>query len=87
MNGSAGKNGNPGVCEAGTGGERPQVLDYLRISPTGPLIPLVFTLTTIRNRLSLCVTYRTTSFHEEKLQGVVEDFVRRLEAVAAEETR
>jgi hypothetical protein len=82
-NGSAGKNGSPGVTEGDT---RPQILDYLRISPTGPLIPLVFTLTTIRDRLSLCVTYRTTSFHEEKLLEVVEDFLQRLEAVAAEES-
>ncbi len=59
----------------------PRILDYLRISPTGPLIPLVFTLTTIRRRLSLCVTYRVQSFHEPNLLTVVDDFVRRLEAV------
>jgi hypothetical protein len=68
--------------KAAAGG--PRVLDYLRISPAGPLIPLVFTLTTIRGRLSLCVTYRTTTFKEEKLKGIVDDFVRRLEEVGAE---
>jgi len=62
-------------------GEGPRVLDYLRISPAGPLIPLVFTLTTIGGRLSLCVTYRTQAFHEERLKMVVNDFVRRLEEV------
>jgi hypothetical protein len=65
----------------GTGGEGPRVLDYLRISPAGPLIPLVFTLTTIRGRLSLCVTYRTTSFRQDKLKEIVDDFVRRLEDI------
>jgi hypothetical protein len=59
----------------------PRIRDYLRISPTGPLIPLVFTFTTIRGRLSLCTTYRTTSFQEEKIQGLVDDFIARLQAV------
>ena len=58
---------------------RARVLDYLRISPTGPLIPLVFTLTTIGQRLSLCVTYRTTAFSDEQANGIVADFVQRLE--------
>jgi hypothetical protein len=69
----AGTNGTPG----------PHVLDYLRISPAGPLSPLVFTLTTIGGRLSLCVTYRTAAFREERARGVVDDFVRRLEAIQA----
>jgi hypothetical protein len=56
-----------------------RVLDYLRISPTGPLIPLVFTLTTIGQRLSLCVTYRTTAFSDEQAKEIVSDFVQRLE--------
>ena len=73
--GPAGEAGMEGMG----GGAR--VLDYLRISPAGPLIPLVFTLTTIRGRLSLCVTYRTTSFRPEKLHGIVDDFVRRLEEI------
>jgi hypothetical protein len=72
--------------EAGMGGQedKPLVRDYLRISPTGPLIPLVFTLTTIGGRLSLCVTYRTTSMHPQDAEGIIADFVKRLEAVAAE---
>ncbi|MGN6369308.1 MAG: hypothetical protein ACTHN5_13695 [Phycisphaerae bacterium] len=58
---------------------KPRVLDYLRISPTGPLIPLVFTLTTIGQRLSLCVTYRTTAFSDEQAREIVGDFVERLQ--------
>jgi NRPS condensation-like uncharacterized protein len=61
--------------------EGPQVLDYFRISPTGPLLPLVFTLTTIGKRLSLCVTYRTTAFRDLEAKGLAEDFVRRLQSI------
>lgn len=57
----------------------PMVLDYLRISPTGPLLPLVFTLTTIGPRLSLCVTYRTTAFTDEQARALGADFIKRLE--------
>lgn len=62
----------------GSGGNGPEVLDYLRVSPTGPLLPLVFTLTTIGEQLSLCVTYRTTAFTAEQAEGLVADFMRRL---------
>jgi hypothetical protein len=65
--------------------DMPQILDYLRISPTGPLIPLVFTLTTIRGRLSLCATYRTTTFSEERFLRVVHDFIQRLQEVVGGE--
>ncbi|MEI8197976.1 MAG: hypothetical protein WCI73_18945, partial [Phycisphaerae bacterium] len=57
----------------------PTVLDYIRISPTGPLLPLVFTLTTIGPRLSLCVTYRTTAFTDEQARAISREFVTRLE--------
>jgi hypothetical protein len=66
----------------GARAEEPRVLDYLRISPAGPLIPVVFTLTTIRGRLSLCVTYRKTSFNDAKLLELVNDLMRRLELVS-----
>ena len=61
--------------------ETPQILDYLRISPVGPLIPVVFTLTTIRDRLSLCVTYRSTAISDADATKLVEDFNRRLEGI------
>lgn len=70
-----------GTTAAAADPAAPRVLDYLRISPAGPLIPLVFTLTTIGQRLSLCVTYRTTSFKDPDLLKVVDDFVRRLEEI------
>ena len=64
--------------------DTPRVLDYIRISPAGPLIPLVFTLTTIGGRLSLCVTYRIMAFHADRLTSLVDDFIERLEAVGRE---
>ncbi len=60
----------------------PQVLDYLRISPTGPLLPLVFTLTTIDQRLSLCVTYRTTALNDEQAQKIIDGFIQELNTLA-----
>lgn len=57
---------------------KPVVLDYLRISPTGPMTPLVFTLTTIHQRLSLFVTYRTTAFEGRDVEKIVDDFIARL---------
>jgi hypothetical protein len=68
---------------AGGGGEGPQVLDYFRISPTGPLLPLVFTLTTIGTRLSLCVTYRTTAFRDLEAKGLADDFIQRLQSIGS----
>ena len=34
------------------------LLEYLRISPTGPMVPLVFNLTTLGDRLHLSMTCR-----------------------------
>ena len=40
------------------------VLEYLRISPTGPMVPLVFNLTTLGDRLHLSMTYREVLLDE-----------------------
>lgn len=58
--------------------DRAAVLDYFRVSPTGPLLPLVFTLTTIADRLSLSVTYRTTAFSAASSGQIASAFVARL---------
>ena len=59
-------------------GGQAMVLDYFRISPVGPLVPLVFTLTTIRDRLSLCVTYRTTAFSQDQAKRIARELMERL---------
>jgi hypothetical protein len=61
----------------------PRILDYIRISPTGPLLPLVFTLTTLRDRLTLCITYRTTSFTDEQASQLAVDFSQRLSTIGS----
>lgn len=60
-------------------GDPPTVLDYFRVSPVGPLVPLVFTLTTIRDRLSLCVTYRTTAFSQKQAEQLAGELMERLQ--------
>jgi NRPS condensation-like uncharacterized protein len=60
-------------------GGRTTVLDYFRVSPVGPLVPLVFTFTTIRDRLSTCVTYRTTAFSPQQAEQIAEDLMGRLQ--------
>ena len=38
-------------------------------------------LTTIQDRLSLCVTYRTTAFSDTAARQIANDFVERLSAI------
>jgi hypothetical protein len=60
-------------------GGRPIVLDYFRVSPVGPLVPLVFTFTTMRDRLSLCVTYRTTALSQNQAEQIATELMERLQ--------
>ncbi|MBC7783069.1 MAG: hypothetical protein H7144_04450 [Burkholderiales bacterium] len=55
---------------------------YHRVSPTGPLMPIVLTPTTIGNELTLCCTYRTALANEGRANGVVGAFIDRLERFA-----
>ena len=55
---------------------------YHRVSPTGPLMPIVLTPTTLGDRLSLCVTYRTAVMSAAKADAVIQAFVDRLVAFA-----
>ena len=57
---------------------RAAVLDYFRVSPVGPLLPLVFTLTTIRHRLSLCLTYRTTAFSQKQAERIATELMEQV---------
>jgi NRPS condensation-like uncharacterized protein len=59
--------------------DQAMVLDYLRVSPVGPLAPLVFTFTTIRDRLSLCVTYRTTAFSRNGAKQIATELMEGLQ--------
>jgi len=39
------------------------------------------TLTTIRDRLSLCVTYRTTAFSQNQAEGIATELRERLQCL------
>ena len=59
------------------------IADYWRISPPGPFMPIVFTPTTLGDRLTICCTYRTALFDREKAQRVLGCFVERLRRFAS----
>ena len=61
---------------AGIGG---MVQDYVRISPVGPLLPVVFALTTFRSRLSLCLTWRKSALTEAQAATLAVAFIKFLE--------
>ena len=55
-----------------------QVLDYLRISPTGPMIPAVLSTTTLGNHLQLGFTYRQALLNEPQAGKMMQRFIDRL---------
>ena len=57
------------------------VVDYLRISPTGPLSPVVFALTTIGPQMSLCFTWRKTALDQYQAVALAADFMKTLEGL------
>lgn len=60
-----------------------RILDYLRGSPTGPMLPLVLAPTTFQNQLNVGVTYRVTGFSTAKIDGLVNQFLEEIENPAA----
>lgn len=60
------------------------ILDYVRASPTGPMLPLVITPTTLGNRLHFGMTCRGGVFGPEARAAVVEAVCGRLVALAGE---
>jgi hypothetical protein len=68
----------------GTGDGRDVRFDYLRAGPTGPLCPMVFAVTTVRDVLHVGLTYRTAVFSEGVIEGVASEFVRCIESLREE---
>ncbi|MCC6423393.1 MAG: hypothetical protein IT447_07925 [Phycisphaerales bacterium] len=54
------------------------LLDYIRISPTGPMIPLAFTPTTLGDRFHLGLSYRGAVISPDRAVAVAESFMSRL---------
>ena len=55
------------------------VLDYLRVAPTGPMTPLVFSTTTLGKGLSIGLTYRGAIISPERAGAIGEGFVQAAE--------
>ena len=55
------------------------VQNYIRISPVGPLLPVVFALTTFHSRLSLCLTWRKSALTDAQAALLAAAFMKFLE--------
>lgn len=58
------------------------ILDYIRVSPTGPMMPLVFTPTTLGDQLHFGLTYRPSVIPTPRAAQMAEMFTQRLRALA-----
>jgi hypothetical protein len=58
------------------------LLDYIRVSPTGPMMPVVFTPTTLGENLNLGFTYRPSLIPLERAGEMARHFIHRLNALA-----
>ena len=59
------------------------MLNYIRVPPTGPMLPIVLAPTTYSDRLSLGVTYRESSFTEAEARQLIDVFFATLELLSA----
>lgn len=57
------------------------VLDYWRVSPTGPLSPLVFSITTFRERPTICLAYRCSALSKEVAAQLCQNFCQELATI------
>lgn len=58
------------------------LLEYIRVSPTGPMVPLVFTTTTLGDNLAFGLTYRSALFSDELAEKIAATFKARLAQLA-----
>jgi hypothetical protein len=59
------------------------LLDYFRVVPTGPALPLALAPTTLDRQLSLSLTYREASLRRSEAERLLEAIFSRLEALSA----
>jgi hypothetical protein len=50
------------------------LLDYIRVSPTGPMMPLVFATTTLGDSFHVALTYRPSVVGEERIGALTDAF-------------
>lgn len=58
------------------------VLDYIRVSPTGPMAPVALNLTTLGDNLHMSMTYRTALFNDWTAGELAKTFIGKLADVA-----
>ena len=58
--------------------EQSEIAEYRRIGPTGPIIPMVLMITTLRDRVFIDVTFRTAAFTPVEAKQLIEDVIHRL---------
>lgn len=56
------------------------LMDYLRVSPTGPMMPIVFATTTLGDRFHFAMTYRPSIVPTERIDRITKSFVETLGA-------
>ena len=59
------------------------LLDYVRVSPTGPMVPLVLSVTTLGSQMSLAMTYRPALLDEAGAAEMARMVIDQLVEVAA----
>ena len=69
------------MCQSGETGMK--IRDYFRVSPVGPLLPLVWATTTFNDRLTICLTYRHTAINAGQADTLINDFVTMLRSMCA----
>lgn len=57
------------------------LMDYIRVSPTGPMMPLVFATTTLGNQFHFALTYRPAVVPADRIDAMAEMFVKSLAAM------
>ena len=58
------------------------LLQYIRVSPTGPMAPLVLTTTTLRSHMQMVMTYRSGLLSEDDAERVGETVVELVAGLA-----
>jgi hypothetical protein len=74
----ASSNVNLNHCWAGKYADNP-ILDYIRVAPTGPMTPLVFSTTTLGDTLSISLTYRSAIIPPDQADLLCQKFISQLE--------
>jgi hypothetical protein len=64
------------------GDENP--IDYFRAASTGPVTPLVISITTVSDVLNIGVTYKTAVFSQQDVKLMIEEFVNSIHQMLIE---